>query len=160
MNFHNNDLKSSSFPICPTLEHRIILNNFKGITGDRIFLILIYLEGESIHRERSSPWKKSIGGGPSLVFLLWRGILQDLDSILHAPDKVLHFNLKGSQALGSFGQNFLHFSFPIKNRLDFLLSHLLFYFFPHPLQPCCLICLWFHPFISFLRKTKNRIFDS
>jgi len=68
-------------------------------------------------------------------FSFGQGALQHPNPILHALDEVLDFDLKGSQALGSFGQDFFHFSFPVKNRFHFSFVHLFFYFFLHFLQP-------------------------
>jgi hypothetical protein len=93
-----------------------------------------------------------------LTFSLRQGVFQYLDSILHALGKVMHFNLQGSQTLGSFRQNFFYLPFPVKNRLDLLLGHLFFYFFPHLLHPCRLIYPCSHDSISFLGKIKNLIF--
>jgi len=76
--------------------------------------------------------------------LFLKGAFQDSNSIVHPLQEGLHLDLKSSQALRPLGQNPLHLPFPVENRLDFLLGHLLFDFLFHLFGPRQFIQSRFH----------------
>jgi hypothetical protein len=87
--------------------------------------------------------------------LFLKGSLQDTNSVVHPLKEILYLDLKRGQALRPFGQNPLHLPLPVKNRLDFLLGHLLFDFLFHLFGPRRFIQSWFHGEILLSSRTPS-----